>query len=78
MLKVNIEMTDTFGGEANYSWCKRKTITVAEGISSRALIRRCKKEMEVYDRHKKSDFGDMIRLDFSPGWLAVMFITYDY
>lgn len=24
-MKVNIEVTDTFGGEANYSWVNRKT-----------------------------------------------------
>lgn len=24
-MKVNLEVTDTFGGEANYSWVNRKT-----------------------------------------------------
>lgn len=26
----NVEYTDTFGGEANYSWVERRTITVPE------------------------------------------------
>ena len=26
----NVEITDTFGGEANYSWVKRQTITMPE------------------------------------------------
>ena len=29
-LKFNVELTDTFGGEANYSWIKRATVTVPE------------------------------------------------
>lgn len=28
--KYNIEYTDTFGGEANYSWVKRATVTMPE------------------------------------------------
>lgn len=28
--KFNVEYTDTFGGEANYSWVTRKTVTVPE------------------------------------------------
>ena len=28
--KYQIEVTDTFGGEANYSWVKRETITMPE------------------------------------------------
>jgi hypothetical protein len=28
--KYNVEYTDTFGGEANYSWVKRKTIYMPE------------------------------------------------
>jgi hypothetical protein len=76
-MKINIEVTDTFGGEANYCWVKRQTIEADEKISDRAVIRRCKKAAEVNYRHRKTDFGDMIRLDFEPGgWLAVMFITF--
>lgn len=26
----NVELTDTFGGEANYSWVKRETVTMPE------------------------------------------------
>lgn len=28
--KYNVEYTDTFGGEANYCWVKRATVTVPE------------------------------------------------
>lgn len=30
MIKCNYEYTDTFAGEANYSWVKRGTITMPE------------------------------------------------
>ncbi len=30
MLKFDVEYTDTFGGEANYCWVKRATVTVPE------------------------------------------------
>lgn len=30
MDKYSIELTDTFGGEANYSWVKRDTVTMPE------------------------------------------------
>jgi len=30
MNKFNVEYTDTFGGEANYSWVKRASITMPE------------------------------------------------
>lgn len=28
--KYNVELTDTFSGEANYSWVKRETVTMPE------------------------------------------------
>ena len=30
MNKYNVEYTDTFGGDANYSWVKRATVTMPE------------------------------------------------
>jgi len=60
------------GGEANYSWVERKTIKVSPDISDSALIRLAKKEMGLAGRHKTSDFGCDLRIDF-PG--TVLFIT---
>lgn len=28
--KYNVELTDTFGGDANYSWVNRETVTMPE------------------------------------------------
>jgi len=39
---MRIEMTDTFGGESNYSWVKRAEVELPENCSNRqklALVR---------------------------------------
>lgn len=38
----NWEYTDTFGGEANYSWCKRGRV---EAKSQLAAVRKIKREL---------------------------------
>jgi hypothetical protein len=75
-----IEMTDTFGGEANYSWVRRCEISVKDSEhfkkNDSQLIRLAKKELDISGiRHKKSDCGDCIRLDLV-GMCQVVFITY--
>jgi len=74
LLEVSFELeyTDKFGGEANYSWVERKTIKVSPDISDSALVRLAIKEMGLSGRHKTSDFGCDLRIDF-PG--TVLFIT---
>lgn len=37
-----IEVTDTFGGEANYSWVRRYTMDSRVGEPQRELVRRAK------------------------------------
>jgi hypothetical protein len=39
---VECELTDTFGGEANYCWVKRATLELPCGISDLAFSRRVK------------------------------------
>jgi hypothetical protein len=34
-----IETTDTFGGEANYSWCSRAEIDLPDNLTDRQTIR---------------------------------------
>jgi hypothetical protein len=77
-MKINIEITDTFGGEANYCWVRRWTLQADDRLSRRAIVRRCKATADISCRHRTIDYGDMIRLDFAPSWLAVMFITFEY
>ena len=77
-MKIKIEITDTFGGEANYCWVRRYTLDYKENETERALIRRAKNIAGISLRHKKTSYGDMVRLDFGPAWLACMFITREY
>ena len=70
----SVELTDTFGGEANYSWVHRVEITVPEHSSNRLIVRRAKKALDVIARHITSDMGDELWLNF-PGHCIVMFIT---
>ena len=42
MCTWDIEVTDTFGGHANYSWVDRYVIRTPDDISDLALVRRIK------------------------------------
>lgn len=87
----NCELTDTFGGEANYSWVKRASIDMpdltwygydgqygyvkANDKFTRQLIRKAKKALGISGRHKKEEYGDMIKLTFGRACI-VAFITW--
>jgi len=76
LIKVELEFTDTIGGDANYSWVNRDTIEVLENISNSSLIKIAKKQMGIDLRHKTPiDAGDFIRLDFYKS-NTVLFITF--
>ena len=60
---VHYEVTDTFGGDANYSWVKREQETdVDEQHTSKlAIVRRLKRLMGVTcQRCAVEDYGDQI------------------
>lgn len=42
MVTWDIEVTDTFSGQANYAWVERSKLRVPDDISGLALIRRIK------------------------------------
>lgn len=76
--QVEIEYTDTYGGEANYSWVRRKTLTLPTDISDRALVRRAKAEMGLSGfRCRREDWGDAIAL-YPHGTCTVLFISTVY
>ena len=76
-MRYDIEMTDTFGGEANYCWVRRATIEAPATATSQMLVRRAKRALGITGRHKICDFGDLIRLDFINSCICV-FITPTY
>ena len=78
MIMYDVEVTDTFGGEANYSWVNRFELDAPAGISRRALVRRAKRAAGwtgVRCARHFTDWGDTIALR-PRGACLVMFITY--
>lgn len=62
-MAYRIEMTDTFGGEANYCWVKRGEITADSSASRRAIIRRVKAWAGLSGvRCRVYDHGDQLEL----------------
>jgi len=74
-MKFQAELTDTFGGEANYSWVERREWIGSREDSDAKLIRKAKKELGITGRHKKEDWGDTIALRFS-GANVILFINH--
>jgi hypothetical protein len=62
-MKVNVEVTDTFNNEANYSWVKRKELDLMDALSKYSIVRRVKKEIGWSgQRCLTVDYGDTIEL----------------
>lgn len=58
-MKINIEYTDTFGGEANYCWVERYQIDLPDKASDLAIVRAAKKAAGLSGvRGRMDDFGD--------------------
>ena len=75
---IHFEITDTFGGEANYSWVRRGVIRCAPGESPSGLaaVRRVKKAIDWSNVPcKREDMGDSIAL-YPRGAAVVCFITF--
>lgn len=72
----SVEYTDTFGGEANYSWVKRADLSVPFNPTNAIVMRAAKKAMGLTNvRGRVTDHGDTI--EFRPyGLCTVMFITF--
>lgn len=63
-MKVHAEMTDTFGGEANYSWVNRVSFDYEPNMSDRKLVLEAKKLLGITGvKCKRTDFGETIVLD---------------
>ena len=60
--QMEVEYTDTFGGEANYCWVERETLELPVGISDRAIMRRAKAAMGLSGVRGTTDsYGDGFR-----------------
>ena len=70
-MKIDIELTDTFSGEANYSWVRRYSIDAPEKLSDLAMMRRIKKAAGMNGvRGVVSKYGDTV--EFRPYGVCVV------
>lgn len=75
-LITHVEVTDTYGGEANYSWVRRHELRGLEGKSDLAIVRRVKREIGWSGyRCRTEKWGDGIRIVPS-GICQVCFIDF--
>lgn len=76
-MKVLVEHTDTFGGDANYSWVNRRSFEMPDDATDRQVVRRAKAELGLTGvRCYKDDWSDTIRLRLV-GMCQVVFITFE-
>jgi hypothetical protein len=45
-MKANIEITDTFGGEANYAWVRRYTLDLPDMCTTDYAVRQVKRHID--------------------------------
>lgn len=76
-MQYDVEYTDTFGGEANYSWVRRATFEAPDTASQLMLVRRAKKALGLTNLNGETTYhGDFI--EFRPyKTCSVVFITWD-
>ena len=76
-MKTHIEVTDTFGYEANYSWVRRYEEDMPDLLSRYAVARRVKKIVGwTGKRCVTFDHGDMLELR-PHGECVVCFVTFN-
>lgn len=74
----DLEVTDLFGGQANYSWVEREELLLPDGASDLAIVRAAKKAMGLSGvRCRREDLGELIAL-YPFGSLTVLFISPRY
>lgn len=77
-MQWNLELTDTFGGQANYSWCNRETIELPETASDRQVITAAKAALGLTgQRCRRCSYGEGFELR-PAGACAVAFILPAY
>ena len=78
-MKVSAEFTDTYGGEANYSWVRRVELEVPDTLSDRAVVRRVKKALglEGLRATRREHYGDFLTLWGLGGGCVVLFVNFN-
>jgi len=77
-MQFQAEYTDTFGGEANYSWVKRVEFEAPDNASDALLMRRAKKALGLEGvRGKREYHGESLVL-YPYSSHTVMFVSAEY
>lgn len=74
---IKAEHTDTFGGEANYSWVRREEFEMKPEATRIAVVREVKRRMGINNRTITIDLGDSLALKFV-GMAQILFINWEY
>ena len=75
-MKFNVEFTDTFSGEANYSWVRRATIEAPDNATSRAVIYAARKALGLTGVRGRATYWGDDTIEFRPyRCCVVMFIS---
>jgi hypothetical protein len=75
---IDIEHTDTYGGESNYSWVNRYSQVIDNNSSRLKIVRLVKRICNFTGlRCKVTDYGDMIEIR-PVGYCQIIFITFEW
>mgnify|MGYP003624667446 CR=1 FL=1 len=76
-MKAQIELTDTFCGEANYSWVERHEFET-DGLTEKEIIRKARKLIGLTGSATvKTDLGDVIQWNIK-GACLIAFLWFDW
>ena len=75
----NVEVTDTFGGEANYSWVKRYTFDMDVEATPRRVMQKAKKLAGFTGVRGRTETHNLDSMSFTPHKnCVVLFVNADY
>ena len=77
MMKVLVTQTDTFGGEANYSWANRYEFAINSEASQRNIVRKAKFLTGMTGvKSDTYDYGDSLTIK-PRGYHQVIFVDFE-
>ena len=77
MMKVTVTQTDTFGGEANYSWANRYEFAINPEASQRNIVRKAKFAAGMTGvKSDTYDYGDSLTIR-PRGYAQIIFVDFE-
>ena len=77
-MNATIEITDLYGGEANYAWVRRYTLNDVDGLTDRQVVRRLKRlaDLNGVKSHRLWYDGETSQYKIDGAYIT-FFITYE-